>query len=54
MKTNNNYLLWNVNVRVKKFSIKQSRLGLLETQKLILDYLKNHANSSSKEIFEGS
>jgi Uncharacterized conserved protein len=25
----------------------------METQKLILNYLKNHANSSSKEIFEG-
>jgi Uncharacterized conserved protein len=25
----------------------------METQELILDYLKNHANSSSKEIFEG-
>ncbi|MDR1348545.1 MAG: hypothetical protein LBJ63_09010 [Prevotellaceae bacterium] len=25
----------------------------METQELILSYLKNHANSSSKEIFEG-
>ena len=25
----------------------------METQNLILNYLKNHANSSSKEIFEG-
>ena len=25
----------------------------METQELILNYLKNHANSSSKEIFEG-
>jgi len=25
----------------------------METQELILNYLKNHTNSSSKEIFEG-
>jgi predicted HTH transcriptional regulator len=25
----------------------------METQELILNYLKNHSNSSSKEIFEG-